>query len=73
MNVMTSSKRKQRFVPPKFFIRVVKLIFTGGHISIMIALKGPVVTVWLPQRASCNRINHNHLLNFNAYKKVSVT
>jgi len=31
--------------------RGVKLIFTEGHISIMVALKGPVVTVWLPWKS----------------------
>jgi len=26
----------------------VKLIFTEDHVNIMVALKGPVVIVWLP-------------------------
>jgi len=36
-----------------FFVvngRCVKLIFTEGHISIMVALKGSVVTVWLSSK-----------------------
>jgi len=32
------------------YTRDVKLIFTEGHISIMFALKGPVVTVWFPSK-----------------------
>jgi len=38
----------------------------------MVALKGPVVTVWLPQRASCNRIDYNHLLYVNAMSVCDV-
>jgi len=38
------------FLLDNLYSRGVKLIFTEGHISMMVTLKGPVVTVWFPPK-----------------------